>query len=468
MEPTGARPVVFIDTATAEWQLKAPASGDVAAGVGAVMRGLFVAGLLLVALARGAFAADISLPVKAPPKLQENFYDWSGFYAGAHFGYAAGSSRWSATSTGAAAPALTGSLDLFNGYDMFKGTGSYFVGFQGGYNYLLPSRLLLGIEADIGFPNTLGGTATFASPVTGTASYAEQVEMSGTLRGRLGYAPNLGTGNWLFYATGGLAWSYDQFTRSQIAGAPVGGTATPGTMESLFLVPRLGGAAGVGVELGLTPSWAARLEYLYTGYGSRSVTFPGGAQQFTSSLAVQSVRVGLDYQLGHTGIDPDIFTKGPSALDLDWFSFKGQTTFIEQYAPPFRSPYLGPHSLDPNQGRESWDAMYFVGAKLWQGAELWVDPEIDQGFGLSNTEGIAGFPSGASSRSGPRYLMRACSAPSCARPSISAATARRSRPTRISSPAPTPPIASSSRSASIRCPTCSIRTNTPRTRARIS
>ena len=177
-----------------------------------------------------------------------------------------------------------------------------------------------------------------------------------------------------------MAWSYDQFTRTQIAGTPAGGTAAPGTTENLFLVPRLGGAAGVGVELGLTPNWAARLEYLYTDYGSRSVTFPGGAQQFTSSLAVQSVRVGLDYQLGHTGIDPDIFTKGPSALDLDRFSFKGQTTFIEQYTPPFRSPYLGPHSLDPNQGRESWDAMYFVGAKLWQGAEFWVDPEIDPGL----------------------------------------------------------------------------------------
>src|SRR3984957_10842107 len=220
--------------------------------------------------------------------------------------------------------------------------------------------------------------ASFSSPVTGTASYAEQVEMSGTLRGRIGYAPNLGTGNWLFYATGGFAWTYDQFTRTQIAGMPIGGTAVPGTTENLFMVPRLGGAAGVGVELGLTPNWAARLEYLYTDYGSRSVTFPGGAQQFTSSLAVQSVRVGLDYQLRHTGIDPDIFTEGPPAPALGRFSSKGQTPFIEQNTPPFRSPYLGPHSLDPNQGRESWDATYFVGAKLWQGAELWVDPEIDQ------------------------------------------------------------------------------------------
>jgi high affinity Mn2+ porin len=44
--------------------------------------------------------------------------------------------------------------------------------------------------------------------------------------------------------------------------------------------------------------------------------------------------------------------------------------------------------------------MYFVGAKLWQGAEFWVDPEIDQGFGLSNTEGVAGYVSGASFKVG--------------------------------------------------------------------
>src|SRR5580692_3969717 len=163
------------------------------------MRGLFVAGIVLTALGQGAYAADASLPVKAPPqRSQAKPYDWSGFYAGAHFGYAAGSSRWSATSAGAVAPALTGALDLFNGYDMFKGTGSYFAGFQGGYDYLLPSRLLIGVEADISFPNTLAGMAAFASPATGAASYGEQVEMSGSLRGRIGYAPNLGTGNWLF------------------------------------------------------------------------------------------------------------------------------------------------------------------------------------------------------------------------------------------------------------------------------
>jgi high affinity Mn2+ porin len=31
--------------------------------------------------------------------------------------------------------------------------------------------------------------------------------------------------------------------------------------------------------------------------------------------------------------------------------------------------------------------------KLWQGAEFWFNPEIDQGFGFNNTHGVAGFPS---------------------------------------------------------------------------
>ena len=193
------------------------------------------------------------------------------------------------------------------------------------------------------------------SAATGLVDYSEQVEFSGSVRGRFGYAPNLGShGNWLFYATGGFAWSYDQFNRIQIAGAPLGGTATPGTIESVFMVPRVGGVIGVGAEVALDKNWAARLEYFYTDYFSRDLTFPAGAQRFDSNLSLQTLRVGLDYKLGQNGIDPAIFTKGISDLELDRFALHGQTTFIEQYVAPFHSPYFGQHSLDPNQGRESW------------------------------------------------------------------------------------------------------------------
>ena len=80
--------------------------------------------------------------------------------------------------------------------------------------------------------------------------------------------------------------------------------------------------------------------------------------------------------------------------ETDNFAIHGQSTFLEQYAFPFRNPYVGQNSLYPNQGRETWDATAYLGMRLWQGAELWVNPEIDQGFGLSGTVGAAGFPSG--------------------------------------------------------------------------
>jgi high affinity Mn2+ porin len=357
----------------------------------------FVVGVVIsVALAgaKSALAADDNLPTKAPPA--PSAYDWTGFYAGVHYGFATGSSRWSATQAGAVAPNLSGSLDMFNAFDAPQGTGSYLHGLQGGYNYMLPSRLLFGVEADVSFPSLLAGSATLSSPLVGQASYQDQVEFSGTVRGRIGYAP----GNWLFYATGGFAYSYDQLTRTQLAGTPAGGTAQSGDVETLNMVPRIGGAVGGGVELALTSRWMARLEYLYTDYGSRSVTFPEAAERFSSDLAVQTLRVGLDYQLGHDGIDSEVFTKGAAPLDLDWFAVHGQTTFVEQYAPPFRSPYQGPNSLASNQGRETWDASLTAGFKLWQGAEFWIDPEIDQGFGLSNTEGVAGFTNGAAFKIG--------------------------------------------------------------------
>jgi high affinity Mn2+ porin len=352
--------------------------------------GLIAAGAL--ALATPAMGADVA-PLKAPALAGS---DWTGFYVGAHGAYATGYSKWSATEAGATVPTLFGSLDFFHAYDGFKGTGSYLLGLQTGYNYMLPSRLLVGIEADVSFPSLLGGTQVFSSPLVGQASYTELVEYSGTVRGRIGYAP----GHWLFYATGGFAWTANQFTRSQINGMPVGGTVNPGDDEFKFVIPRVGVAVGAGVEHVLPSNWTARLEYLYTDYGSRGIYFPGGAQRFDSSLAVQSVRLGLNYRLGRDGINPDIFTKGPSALDLDWFVLHGQSTFLVQSAPPFRSPYVGPNSLYPNQARETWDVTFYAGFRLWQGAELWINPEMDQGFGLSSTLGVAGFPAGTAFKIG--------------------------------------------------------------------
>src|ERR1700720_1780312 len=77
-------------------------------------------------------AADISvvssMPPKAPPIAK---YDWSGFYVGGHVGYDRG----------------YGANTLFDAKPITANSsfGSLFGGMQFGYNYRLPSRLLVGI-----------------------------------------------------------------------------------------------------------------------------------------------------------------------------------------------------------------------------------------------------------------------------------------------------------------------------------
>jgi high affinity Mn2+ porin len=78
----------------------------------------------------------------------------------------------------------------------------------------------------------------------------------------------------------------------------------------------------------------------------------------------------------------------------DEFSLHWQATYVEQETMGFNAPYRGPNSLSPNMGRETLDTTLFAGARLWPGAEAWLNPEIDQGYGLDNTLGVAGFPSG--------------------------------------------------------------------------
>jgi high affinity Mn2+ porin len=76
------------------------------------------------------------------------------------------------------------------------------------------------------------------------------------------------------------------------------------------------------------------------------------------------------------------------------WAIHGQATFVDQYHPAFRSPYSGPNSLDHgSRGDETVDMTLFAGVSPWEGGEAWANVEMDQGFGLSGTFGVAAFPS---------------------------------------------------------------------------
>jgi high affinity Mn2+ porin len=100
--------------------------------------------------------------------------------------------------------------------------------------------------------------------------------------------------------------------------------------------------------------------------------------------------------------------------DQNW-AIHAQMTFVLQANARFHSPYQGPNSLDHDaHAKETFDLTAYLGMRPWTGAEVWVNPEIDQGFGLSNTLGAAGFPSGEAYKVGkvnpyaklPRWFFR--------------------------------------------------------------
>ena len=90
----------------------------------------------------------------------------------------------------------------------------------------------------------------------------------------------------------------------------------------------------------------------------------------------------------------DASAAGPeTSVPRETFAVHGQFTYVEQQTSDFNAPYSGPNSLSPSQAKETTDATLYTGTMLWPGAEGWINGEIDQGFGLNNTLGAAGFPS---------------------------------------------------------------------------
>ena len=81
------------------------------------------------------------------------------------------------------------------------------------------------------------------------------------------------------------------------------------------------------------------------------------------------------------------------------YSFHFQQTVITQSKPAFGAAYTGQNSLSPNAETQTSITSTFFGAyRLWKGAEVYFNPELSGGSGLSKTTGVAGFPNGETFR----------------------------------------------------------------------
>ncbi len=330
------------------------------------MKGLLVAGVSLIALASRAHADDLSgsMASKAPAA-PASYYDWTGFYVGGHVAYSLG--RADSTLSDAAPTPSSNSF------------GGLYGGLQAGYNYVLPSRLLLGIEADITFPYFFENGTIFTGGTPQGTTVSDQIDYVATLRGRFGYAFD----RWLIYGTAGLAWSQARFGE------------TPGVAsgEDLVQLTRVGSAIGLGAELAIGPNWTARVEYLYDRFGSVAGVFPSGTA-YQSVFDIQTLRIGLDRKFGAVDADPTTTASGaPWPIAPGNWNVHGQFTAIEQGYPAFLSPYEGSKSLGgASQAKDTVSSTAFIGVRTWDGGAIYINPEITQGFGLSETVGVAGFP----------------------------------------------------------------------------
>jgi high affinity Mn2+ porin len=77
------------------------------------------------------------------------------------------------------------------------------------------------------------------------------------------------------------------------------------------------------------------------------------------------------------------------------FSLHYQATVATQWHPSFSARYSGQNSMRPEAESATSVLMdLFTGGRLWRGAELYFQPELAGGRGLSSTLGVAAFPSG--------------------------------------------------------------------------
>ncbi|TKT71561.1 cell envelope biogenesis protein OmpA [Afipia massiliensis] len=332
-----------------------------------------VAGLALaVAPLDLARAADAVMPFKASRVAP--VFDWSGLHIGGHVGYGGGSFG-------------PGTNPLPQQGIFFPSTITGLIGgYQAGYNLQLPSKWVFGVEADISFTSTLDRPKLVPAPFNTTFDYF------GTARGRVGYA----FGTVLPYVTGGAAFGRTRVDLNNATGEIVGNK------------PRmhLGWVAGAGIEVSAGGNWTGKVEYNYIDLGARTyglgdVPLPDVAVDPT----IHTIKVGLNYRLwdtppwiGNTAIKPLALPES-----TNW-NVHGQTTLITQGYPSFRAPYQGPNSL-PGIGRtrQTWTFGAFLGWRLWDGSELYFNPELAQGFGIGGTLGLAGFSNGEAQKGGAEY-----------------------------------------------------------------
>lgn len=348
--------------------------------------------------------ADVRTP-EAKPSETLAFVDWSGFHVGINASAGALFNKYTFSPVfveGREAPGVT------TGFGGNRRDTSVLAGGYLGYNWSF-GPIVLGVEGDLeaaSLKRTIGNRVApsfgFADTDADFDLFRIKTDWVGSVRGRAGFS----FGRFLIYATAGLAASNARVIANY-----------PGAFDTLDIAhdgrTHTGYTAGAGFEAAISSNLSLGVEYRFSSFarGAYRLGIPTGMSEsafaqtrftshqvmarlswFPNGLTVPSDQED-DKSRGDAGAAPEV---------KNW-SLHGQSTFIQQALPGFHSPYAGPNSLLPKQARETWSVTGFLGTRLWEGAELYFNPETTQGFGPSGTLGLAGFSNGEAAKAGFTY-----------------------------------------------------------------
>ena len=192
-----------------------------------------------------ALAAD--LPSRMEPVAPVAYvpaFGWTGFYLGGELGWIRTNPKYTTGAVLLGVPFAVSSASDKNGLTY---------GLLGGYNYQT-GKLVLGVEGD--FAGWTVGKIRYTA-ITGDFVTANS-KWGGSIRGRLGYAADRA----LFYVTGGAAFVSNE-TSIPTTGISIGGDGT-----------RLGWTVGGGLDYAITNNWFAGIEYRYSQYETKTLTYP--------------------------------------------------------------------------------------------------------------------------------------------------------------------------------------------------
>jgi len=248
----------------------------------------------VVALGGTAFAADMGLPMKAPPAPAPIPYvNWQGWYIGGAIGAArlnttgtqnANNSSEPGSSYGSCTPNADGGAQGISSCS--TGTTGFTAGVQVGYDW--QSRYFVyGVVADWTWT---GLKHTVTNSNSSLPFFTAKVDWLASFRGRMGLAVD----DTLVYFTGGLALGELKSASGQNGDCP------SYCYNNQLNNVKAGWVAGLGVEHKLAQNWSVFAEMLYYDFGHQSASSgsPDGTVHYSTEFTneIFQGKVGLNYR----------------------------------------------------------------------------------------------------------------------------------------------------------------------------